>query len=148
MRHLRTTLNIFHVISENERVFVGEFFPLSHLNSSNFTLFLMKRVSRFYLICVGGFLRGFHWYLEPLAKIKRFLSKYLNLSTISDILTFFLKKYIIWNTFEQCFSKYSASPHLWIFHFSKIRPQIGFCPQIGWKSTNRVCGGFHSYYVF
>ena len=26
--------------------------------------------------------------------------------------------------------KYSASP-LWIFHFPKIRPQIGFCPKIG-----------------
>ena len=34
--------------------------------------------------------------------------------------------------------KYSASPDLWIFHFPKIRPQIGFCPQIGWMSTNRV----------
>ena len=43
--------------------------------------------------------------------------------------------------------KYSASPDLWIFHFPKIRPQIGFCPQIGWKSTNRVSEGFHSYYV-
>ena len=42
--------------------------------------------------------------------------------------------------------KYSASPDLWIFHFPKIRPQIGVCPQIGWKSTNRVSGGFHSYY--
>ena len=30
---------------------------------------------------------------------------------------------------------YSASPDLWIFHVPKIRPQIGFFPQIGWLTV-------------
>ena len=49
---------------KNEKVLVGKIFSLSHINSSNFTLFSMKRVSRFYLICVGDFLRVFNWHLE------------------------------------------------------------------------------------
>ena len=66
LRNLRSTLDVFHVISKNETVLGGKIFSLVHLNSSNFTLFSMKRVSRFHIICVGVLLRVFHGHFERL----------------------------------------------------------------------------------
>ena len=75
--NLCPTLDIFHLISKNERVPVGIYFSLLDLNSSNFMFFSMKRVSRFYLICVGGFSRGFHRHLERLWQKSSLFCQYI-----------------------------------------------------------------------
>ena len=74
---LRPTLKFFHVISKNEKVLVGKIFSLSHLNSSNFTLFSMKRVSIFYLICVNDFLRVFHRHVVRLWQKSNLFCQYI-----------------------------------------------------------------------
>ena len=60
LAHFRPLLDGFTVIMINEIVFRPIFFSFIHLKSSNFTVFSMKRISRFYLVYVGGFRKVFH----------------------------------------------------------------------------------------
>ena len=52
---------------KDENVFRKIFFSFIHPNSSNFTVFSMKGISRSYLVYVSGFRRVFHWHLELLS---------------------------------------------------------------------------------
>ena len=108
LMNLCPTLDIFHLISKNERVPVGIYFSLLDLNSSNFMLFSMKRVSRFYLICVGGFSRGFHRHLERLWQKSSLFCQYI---------LGFPQFPIIWHV---CFEKRHQLEYFWLVYFLKL----------------------------